>query len=154
MTGLETSTRWHAYFMRIAAETAALSKDPSTKVGAVAVIDRRIVAVGFNGFPMGVRDDPPRYVDRERKLLMTVHAESNCVADAARRGVSLNGCTLYVTHPPCPHCCGLLIQAGVDKVFHPAANRDFLSRWAEQVKITREMCTESGTLMMEIADGA
>jgi dCMP deaminase len=136
--------------MRVAAETAALSKDPSTKVGAVAVRDRRILAVGFNGLPIGVHDDPLRYQDRERKLLMTVHAEANVVADAANRGVTLDGCTLYVTHPPCPHCFGLIIQAGIGKVFYPPADRDFLARWAEQIKITREMCLESGVLMMEI----
>ena len=150
MTSLETSTRWHAYFMRVAAETAALSKDPSTKVGAVAVRDRRILAVGFNGLPIGVHDDPLRYQDRERKLLMTVHAEANVVADAANRGVKLDGCTLYVTHPPCSHCFGLIIQAGIGKVFYPPADRDFLTRWAEQIKITREMCIESGVLMVEI----
>ena len=143
-------TRWHAYFMRVAAETAALSKDPNTKVGAVAVRDRRILAVGFNGLPIGVHDDPLRYQDRERKLLMIVHAEANVVADAANRGVTLDGCTLYVTHPPCPHCCGLIIQSGIDRVFYPPADRDFLTRWAEQIKVTREMCIESGVLMMEI----
>jgi dCMP deaminase len=146
---IETSTRWAAHWMSVAALAASMSKD-STKVGCVAVKDRRQVATGFNGMPQGVVDTPDRYENRETKLEMITHAEANCIATAARHGVSLAGCTLYVTHPPCPHCFGLIIQAGIGKVFYPPADRDFLTRWAEQIKITREMCIESGVLMMEI----
>ena len=142
--------KWHGYFMLVARETARLSKDPSTQVGAVAVRDRRIVAVGFNGLPMGVHDDPLRYADRERKLLMTVHAEANVIADAARRGVTLENCSLYVTHPPCPHCCGLIIQAGVLTVYYPEADREFLLRWADAITVSNGMFREAGISTFEL----
>ena len=142
--------KWHAHFMAVAETTAKLSKDPSTKVGAVAVRDRQIISTGYNGLPATVTDKVSRLEDRETKLLMTVHAEANCVADAARRGVSLNGAELYITHPSCPHCAGLIIQAGVVGVYSREASREFLMRWAEPLRIAQEMFTESGVITMEL----
>jgi dCMP deaminase len=43
----------------------------------------------------------------------TVHAEQNAIADAAKRGVSLEGSTAYVTHCPCVNCAKILAAAGV-----------------------------------------
>jgi len=147
---IETSTRWHAHWMSMAVLAASMSKD-STKVGCVAVKDRRQVATGFNGMPQGVVDTPDRYENRETKLKMITHAEANCIATAARHGVSLAGCTLYVTHPPCPHCCGLIIQSGIDWVFYPPADREFLMRWADKIATANQMFREAGVLAMEIA---
>lgn len=53
--------------------------------------DGTILATGYNGFPRGVVDDPGRYLDREVKLKLIVHAEANCVAQAARTGARLLG---------------------------------------------------------------
>tara|TARA_R110000868_G_scaffold104740_2_gene288715 strand:- start:111 stop:668 length:558 start_codon:yes stop_codon:yes gene_type:complete len=148
------SERWNKHFFRLAREVAALSKDPTTRVGAVAVDhDRRILATGYNGLPRGVTDHAERYENRETKLLMVVHAEANIVADAARRGVSLKDCTLYVTHSPCSHCAGLLIQAGVGKIFHPpsADTAEYILRWGVQTKAADLMFRESGVLRLEIA---
>mgnify|MGYP003631118770 CR=1 FL=1 len=142
--------KWHAHFMAVAETTAKLSKDPSTKVGAVAVRDRQIISTGYNGLPATVTDKVSRLEDRETKLLMTVHAEANCVADAARRGVSLNGAELYITHPSCPHCAGLIIQAGVVGVYSREASREFLMRWAEPLRLAKEMFTESGVTTVEL----
>jgi len=49
-------TKWDKRFIQMAKEVAEWSKDPSIKVGAIAVKDRRIIATGYNGFPMGVPD--------------------------------------------------------------------------------------------------
>ena len=48
--------KWDERFVRIAFEVATWSKDPGTKVGAVLVADRRIIASGYNGFPQGIED--------------------------------------------------------------------------------------------------
>ena len=45
--------KWHRRFLRLAAEIAEFSKDPSTKVGCILVRDRRIISTGYNGFPRG-----------------------------------------------------------------------------------------------------
>ena len=87
---------WDQRFLVIASHFAGWSKDPSTKVGAVAVRNRRILAQGYNGLPAGVTDSDARLKNRDTRLEMTVHAEMNCVAYAAQNGVSLLGATMYV----------------------------------------------------------
>ena len=67
--------------MREARNASTMSKDPSSKVGAVLVKDRRIVGTGFNGFPRGLHDDR-RLWDREQKLPRIVHAEMNAIINA------------------------------------------------------------------------
>lgn len=101
----------------IAQAVAGLSKDPSTKVGAL-IIDNRgaIRAVGYNGFPRGVDDDPGRYADRSVKLRLVAHAEANAIANAAAVGTPLDGCSLVVTKYPCHECAKLIINAGIERV--------------------------------------
>jgi len=87
-------------------------------VGAV-IIDscRRVLGQGYNGFPRGVNDSPERYEDRSFKYPVVVHAEVNAILNAAH---DLRGATIYSTCIPCPNCAGVLIQAGITKVFYPA----------------------------------
>lgn len=111
--------KWNVRFMRLAREVSTWSKDPGTHVGAVLVRDRRILAVGFNGLPRGMRDDS-RLEDRGWKLAHTVHAELNAVLDCAARGVPTSGASLYVWGLPiCPDCAKSVVQAGVSRVFVP-----------------------------------
>jgi len=133
---------WDYKFLNLAKSLAEWSKDPSTKVGAVAVKDRRIVGTGYNGFPHGISDLPGRLKDRQEKLLRTVHAEANIVAHAARHGVVLAGATIYVwPFLPCSNCCTLLIQAGISRVVAP----DFPipDRWEESFKLSKSMFDEA-----------
>jgi dCMP deaminase len=134
---------WDLRFLRLAEHISSWSKDPSTKVGAVCVRDRRILATGYNGFPRGVSDLPGRLLDRSEKLLRTVHAEANIVAQAARNGVSLENSTVYVwPFMPCSSCCTSLIQAGVSRVVAP----DFPipDRWITSFETSRSMFLEAG----------
>ena len=49
---------WDEYFMGVALLSAHRSKDPNTKVGACIVNEnKRIVGIGYNGFPYGCNDD-------------------------------------------------------------------------------------------------
>jgi dCMP deaminase len=134
---------WDQRFLYQAAFVAAWSKDPSTKVGAVAVRDRRILATAYNGLPAGILDTPARLLDREMRLSLTVHAEANLLTYAARHGACLMGSTVYV-YPllPCSNCCVLLIQAGIDRVVVP----DFVQpmRWAESAARARQAFLEAG----------
>jgi dCMP deaminase len=136
-------TDWDQRFLYQAASVAAWSKDPSTKVGAVAVRSRRLLATGYNGFPRHVIDSPARLKDRDMRLAMTVHAEANLIADAADRGTCLAGCTVYV-YPlmTCSGCASLLINAGVGRIVVP----DFFepARWAASFDLARLMCQEGG----------
>ena len=90
---------WDEYFMGIALLSAQRSKDPNTQVGACIVNpQKRIVGVGYNGFPTGCSDDTLPW-DREGRFLETkypyiCHAELNAILNSI--GKNLSGCTMYV----------------------------------------------------------
>lgn len=108
--------KWDHRFLDVAHVIASWSKDPSTKVGAIAVSQsRQILAEGYNGFARRVLDNAER-MQRPQKYLWTVHAEANLVAHAAQHGISLLGASVYTTHYPCAQCAALLVNAGVTKV--------------------------------------
>jgi dCMP deaminase len=46
----------------------------------------------------------------------TVHAEQNAICQAARRGVSIDGATLYCRMTPCNTCAMLIINCGIRRV--------------------------------------
>jgi dCMP deaminase len=121
------SERWTHHYMRLAMTWAQQSKDPSTKVGAVIVgPDGEEVSSGYNGFPRGILDSVERLSNREKKLGLTVHAESNAILNAARMGVATKGCSLFtagfnalgrvVSTCPCSKCALNIIQAGIKLV--------------------------------------
>jgi dCMP deaminase len=126
----------------MARHVALLSKDPSTKVGAV-ILDpkRRIVSAGYNGFARGVEDKPSRLADRETKLKLTLHAEKNAILFAT---APLDGCTIVVTHPCCAQCAAQIIQSGIKHVLWPTPSEDFLKRWAEDYALAVAQFKEAG----------
>lgn len=95
------------------------SKDPSSKIGAVAVDPktRRVIDLGYNGFPEGIDDKLELYEDRVYKNKTVIHAEMNVVYNAAKHGKSLSGAWMYVYGlPMCRQCALGMIQSGVKKV--------------------------------------
>tara|TARA_Y100000033_G_scaffold22598_1_gene21339 strand:+ start:66 stop:524 length:459 start_codon:yes stop_codon:yes gene_type:complete len=134
---------WDVRFMRMAHEVASWSKDPSTKVGCVLVKDRKIISMGYNGFPRLIEDDLNRLIDREVKYEMTVHAEQNAVITAALHGISTAGSTAYVTFSPCSRCAAVLINAGISTVVVSAAD-DIPSRWLKNFQLAAELLNEAG----------
>ena len=139
--------KWDARFIALASLVASWSKDPSTQVGAVVVDqDKRIVSTGFNGFPQGVNDAP---VDREVKLLRTIHAEENALLFARR---NVTGMTIYVTRPPCARCAAKLIQSGIGRVVYPLPPVDFIERWGVEMQQAQMMFHECGTQITALGD--
>lgn len=110
--------KWDNRFMELAKMISTWSKDPSSKIGAVAVNDeRRILATGYNGFPKGIEDSQERLNNREQKYPLIVHAETNALMNALYAGVSLKNATMYVHGlPVCPDCTKLIIQAGIRRI--------------------------------------
>ena len=133
--------KWDLRFLGIANQVSQWSRDPSTKVGAVAVRDKRVLALGYNGFPSGVDDLPERLEDRELKYLMTSHAETNLLTYAAKDGVSLNQSTCYVTLHPCSHCAAQLINSGVQRIVVP--RQEIPGRWKHSFDTARMMLDEA-----------
>jgi dCMP deaminase len=105
---------WDDYFMGVALLIRLRSACERLHVGCVLVSGgahaNRIVAAGYNGFLPGVAH--VSHV-REGHEQATVHAEQNAIADAARRGIPLDGAMAYVTHFPCINCAKLLASAGI-----------------------------------------
>lgn len=111
---------WDIYFLQLASQVAQRSCDPSTQHGCVLVIDKVPVMMGYNGLPAGT-DDGAYPQTRPEKYWFYCHSEENAVALAARRGVSTDGATAYVTGAPCVRCLRLLWQAGIRRVVHWAS---------------------------------
>ncbi len=138
------SEKWDKRFLALASHIAGWSKDPSTQVGCVVVgPDREIRSTGFNGFPRGIEDSIARLENRELKYPLICHAEENAIMHAARIGISLKGCTAYVTWPPCSRCARSLIQAGVDEVVYPTES-EIPERWGDDFEIATSMMNEAG----------
>lgn len=126
----------------MAKHVSKLSKDPSTKVGAVIFDDkRRLVSAGYNGLARGVEDKPERLLDRETKYKMILHAERNAMAFAT---APLEGATLFCTHPCCTQCAAQVIQMGIKHVCWPTPQIEFSDRWADDLKLSMEMFNEAG----------
>lgn len=80
---------------------------------------------------------------------MTIHAEMNLVAFAARNGVCLAGAEVYVWPlMTCSQCAGLLIQADVGKIIVP----DFVEplRWQQSFQAARDMLIEANVSVERI----
>ena len=138
--------KWHRRFLRLAAEIAEFSKDPSTKVGCILVRDRRIISTGYNGFPRGISDSFDRLLDRDKKYEMTVHAEINAVTTAALHGVSTEGSTAYVTFQPWSRCAAVLINAGIKEVY-VTADSLIPDRWLDNMVLAANLLKEAGILL-------
>lgn len=112
---------WDEYFMGVAMLSAMRSKDPNTQVGACIVNkDKRIVGVGYNGFPTGCSDDELPWQREgdwiDTKYPYVCHAELNAILNSI--GGDLRGCTLYVALFPCNECAKAIIQAGIKKIVY------------------------------------
>ena len=113
--------KWDLRFKNLALEVSQWSKDPSTQVGCIAVKDRRVIATGYNGFPIGISDDKNDYENRDIKYKKIDHAEKNMIYNACRHGVSLVGSTVYVSGlPTCEECWKGLVQVGISRLVMPS----------------------------------
>lgn len=136
--------KWTERFFSLAEHIAEWSYDPRTKVGAVIVDSKkRIVGTGYNGFPRGVKDLPARYNDRETKLKFVCHAERNAIDNAP---MSVEGCTMYVTLPPCNECAKSIIQSGIYKVVTKKQDREDTFDWM----VAEQMFSEAGVLLVVV----
>ena len=115
-----------AYFMKIAEVVSQRSTCVKRKVGAVLIKDSHIISTGYNGVPPGFKHCTPESCVRKDlksgekpELCKGVHAEINCIIQAAIHGTSIKGeTTLYSTTFPCMSCLKLIINAGIKKVVY------------------------------------
>lgn len=133
-------TKDERFLMSARAIAAIWGKDPSTKVGCMAVGDTpNLVAWGYNGFPPGILDTPERLADRDTKLALTLHAEVNALSNA-----TFPVRTLYVTHHPCATCALHILAARTVRRVVYARVPEFESRWAESLEHAAALLREGG----------
>lgn len=138
---------WDEYFMMMARDVVAQRATCNRRqVGAVLVRNKRILTTGYNGSPPGL----PHCTDVgcwivDGHCIRTIHAEQNCIAQAALHGVSTEGATIYVSAAPCVNCAKLIIAAGVERVVYADKYTDSLG---EQVLV------EKGVELCQLFDGA
>lgn len=145
---------WTTYFLNIAETVRTKSKDPSSQVGAVIVgPEKQIVSTGFNGFPRHIDDGREERWRPEKKLYWIEHAERNAIYNAARHGIALRGCTMYLVGfgpptVPCVDCARAIIQSGIGQVvgrpYKPTAEH-----WVANLATAQQMLQEAGVSLWE-----
>ena len=138
--------KWDKRYINLAAQIALWSKDPSRKIGAVAVGSKgQVLSQGYNGFPRGISDDDTMYQNKVTKYQRVVHAEMNCIYNATYNGTSLDGATLYIHGlPVCSECAKGIIQVGIKRVVTKEIDDSMPERWVESTQLTKQMFEESG----------
>jgi dCMP deaminase len=137
--------------MLLAKLAALRSTCLSRPTGAVIVLDRQVLATGYNGSMPGAPhclDDGICYRRSVRgeesgkyDICRAIHAEANAIAQAARRGVAVAGATVYTTLSPCYVCTKLMASARIKRVVYeheyesPDRKRDTL--WRDGVREAR-----------------
>ena len=135
---------WDEYFSRIAREVATRSTCLRRQVGAILVLDKRILSTGYNGAPRGVRhcaeigcmraqQNTPSGTRHE--LCRGLHAEMNVLIQAANHGIRVQDATLYSTIFPCSLCAKMLINGGIRRI---VAQGDYAD------PLAKELFTEAG----------
>ncbi len=124
---------WDEYFLDIVKLVARRSTCLRRSVGAVLVIDKRILATGYNGAPSGLKHCAEVGCLRKKmnissgerhELCRGLHAEQNAIIQSALHGVSVKGATLYCTNHPCIICSKMIINAGITRVVYKDGYQD------------------------------
>lgn len=112
---LKERVGWHEYFMSIAVLASCRSPCSRLHVGSVVVKNNRLISMGYNGYIPGA-PHISRVCDNHEQSI--IHSEINAISDCARRGVSLDGSIIYITHFPCPNCFRSIAACGIKEIYY------------------------------------
>ena len=117
---------WDDYFMEILHALQKRATCDRGKTACIFTLNNQILVTGYVGSPPGFPhcDEAghlfKKAMDEEGNVKLhcvrTIHAEQNAICQAAKRGVSLEGATVYVTMTPCRVCAMMLISIGIKRV--------------------------------------
>ena len=111
-------------YMKTALAFAECSNATRLKVGAVIVKDGRVLSTGYNGTPTGYQNCcdywQGNYTKEHHEWSKTyeIHEEMNAIIWAARKGIAIEGATIYVTLEPCSECSKNLIASGIKRIVY------------------------------------
>ena len=111
----KTRVEWDEYFMSIALLASCRSPCDRLHVGSVIVKNNRIISMGYNGF-IGGAPHISRVQDNHEQSI--IHSEINAITDCAKRGTSLDGAKIYVTHYPCPNCFRSIAASNIKEIIY------------------------------------
>lgn len=110
-----------------ASELSKKSADWWRQIGAIIVKDQEVIIEAQNNnqpsdYSLDAPGDPRSNFNAGERfdLVNTIHAEAHAIAIAARKGIPVEGSSLYVTTFPCPVCARLVAKAGIKKVYYSA----------------------------------
>jgi dCMP deaminase len=112
---LKNRLDWDEYFMSIALLASCRSPCKRLNVGSVIVKNNRLISMGYNGYIPGAPHISRVQDNHEQSI---IHSEVNALSDCAKRGVSLEGAKIYVTHYPCPNCFKSIAACGIKEVIY------------------------------------
>tara|TARA_B110000908_G_C10238273_1_gene444636 strand:+ start:1199 stop:1657 length:459 start_codon:yes stop_codon:yes gene_type:complete len=115
---LKTNTSrlsWDEYFISLTLLLATRSPSTRLQVGSVIVKNNRIISSGYNGFPSST---PHTSIMKNGHEINTIHSEINTICDAAKRGVSIEGATIYINFFPCIYCTKSIIASGIKHIIY------------------------------------
>lgn len=106
---------WDDYFMSIALLASQRSPCKRLNVGSVIVKDGRLISMGYNGFIPGA-PHISRVKDNHEQSI--IHSEINAITDCAKRGTSLSGAKIYITHYPCINCFRSIAASNIKEIVY------------------------------------
>lgn len=156
------ANKWDRNFLELAEKVASWSKDRSTHVGAVIVGSRRrVLSLGYNGFPRGVDDTIEALHERPEKYFWAEHGERNAIYNATE---SLEGATIYVSAwksewcpkganggnlPICMDCARAIVQVGIKRVVTWAPTFES-PQWNDHISRTPELFRSAGVALVGV----
>jgi len=134
------------HYLAIVDRVASLSQNRGDKVGtAIVAPNGRVLATGYNDFPLGVIDNDTRR-ERPGKYVYTEHAERNAIYSAAKAGTALNGATVYQRWFPCAECARAIVSVGIRTLYSEEPDWND-HRWGESFKDSHAILTECGVVI-------
>jgi len=117
---------WDEYFLHLVEVIGTRSTCDRGRPGCVIVKDRRVLATGYAGSPIGlphcddVGHEMHKMIDEDGKIsehcLRTLHAEQNAICQVAKFGISIDGATIYIKFTPCYTCAKMIVNCGIKRV--------------------------------------
>ena len=106
---------WDDYFMSIALLASQRSPCKRLNVGSAIVKDSRLISMGYNGYISGAPHNSRMKDNHEQSI---IHSEINAITDCAKRGTSLSGAKIYITHYPCINCFRAIGASNIKEIVY------------------------------------
>ncbi|MCK4997545.1 AAA family ATPase [Candidatus Pacearchaeota archaeon] len=140
---------WDEYFMEICRVVARRATCDRGRSGCVIAKDKQLLVTGYVGSPNGLPhcDEVGHQIEAtihedgvtRDHCIRTTHAEQNAICQAAKKGVAIEGSTLYCKMMPCSVCAKMIINSGIRRVvcekLYQSGARDLMEAAGVKVEV-------------------